>query len=137
MYRISIAGISFLMTVMALMSIGTATADERNDATAATKAANDAVYKKLPFGDMESFKNAHKGLIAPLPNTVIKGKAGNVIWDPNKYGFIKEGDKVPDTVNPSLWRQSKLINISGLFEVTDGIYQIRNYDLSKYDDHRR
>jgi hypothetical protein len=33
-------------------------------------------------------------------------------------------------VNPSLWRQSQLINISGLFEVTDGVYQIRNLDLS-------
>ncbi|MGS6324763.1 hypothetical protein ACVGWC_23870, partial [Enterobacter hormaechei] len=36
----------------------------------------------------------------------------------------------PDTVNPSLWRQSQLINIGGLFKVTDGVYQIRNLDLS-------
>ena len=33
-------------------------------------------------------------------------------------------------MNPSLWRQSQLINISGLFEVTEDIYQIRNQDLS-------
>ena len=33
-------------------------------------------------------------------------------------------------MNPSLWRQAKLNNIHGLFEVTDGIYQIRGYDLS-------
>lgn len=38
--------------------------------------------------------------------------------------------KSPDTVNPSLWRQSQLINIGGLFRVTDGVYQIRNLDLS-------
>jgi len=105
-------------------------AEKPKDATAATKAANDKLLKELPFNDMESFKNAHKGLIAPLPDAIIKGKAGNVIWDPGKYSFIKEDAKAPDTVNPSLWRQSKLINISGLFKVTDGIYQIRNMDLS-------
>src|SRR3546814_7290339 len=38
--------------------------------------------------------------------------------------------EAPDTVNPSLWRQSQLINIGGLFEVVDGIYQVRNLDLS-------
>ena len=36
----------------------------------------------------------------------------------------------PDTVNPSLWRQAQLINLSGLFKVADGIYQVRNLDLS-------
>lgn len=61
---------------------------------------------------------------------MIKGKQGNVVWDPQQYAFIKEGEKAPDTVNPSLWRQSQLINIGGLFQVTDGVYQIRNLDLS-------
>ncbi|WP_230981937.1 alkyl sulfatase dimerization domain-containing protein [Pseudomonas sp. Bc-h] len=86
--------------------------------------------KELPFSDKTSFELAHKGFIAPLPSAVIKGTSGNVVWDPAKYSFIKEGENAPDTTNPSLWRQSQLINISGLFEVTDGIYQVRNYDLS-------
>ncbi|MCZ6029254.1 MBL fold metallo-hydrolase, partial [Escherichia coli] len=60
----------------------------------------------------------------------IKGEQGNTVRDPQQYAFIKEGDKAPDSVNPSLWRQSQLINISGLFEVTEGVYQIRNLDLS-------
>lgn len=100
------------------------------DATGATKQANDALYNQLPFSDKTDFSNAHKGFIAALPEAVIRGAAGNVIWDPGQYAFIKEGEKSPDTVNPSLWRQSQLINISGLFEVTDGVYQIRNLDLS-------
>ncbi|MCT4701735.1 MBL fold metallo-hydrolase [Enterobacteriaceae bacterium H20N1] len=100
------------------------------EATASTKSANDALYNQLPFSDNTDFTNAHKGFIAALPTDVIKGEQGNVIWDPQKYNFIKEGDKSPDSVNPSLWRQSQLINISGLFEVTDGVYQIRNLDLS-------
>ncbi len=99
-------------------------------ATASTKQANDALYNQLPFSDNTDFTNAHKGFIAGLPEEVIKGEQGNVIWNPQQYAFIKEGEKSPDTVNPSLWRQSQLINISGLFEVTDGVYQIRNLDLS-------
>ncbi|MFU0920953.1 alkyl/aryl-sulfatase [Kluyvera sichuanensis] len=99
-------------------------------ATAQTKEANDALYTQLPFADKTDFANAHKGFIAPLPPELIKGKQGNVVWNPQQYAFIKEGEKAPDTVNPSLWRQSQLINIGGLFEVTDGVYQIRNLDLS-------
>lgn len=106
-------------------------ADEMpKDAAPATKQANDALYQLLPFDNKSDFEDAHKGFIAALPDTVIKGESGNVIWDPKQYAFIKEGEKAPDTVNPSLWRQSQLINISGLFEVTNGIYQIRNLDLS-------
>ncbi|MFJ3077137.1 alkyl/aryl-sulfatase [Pseudomonas sp. NPDC087029] len=104
--------------------------EKAKPATEATKAANDALLKELPFNDKTSFELAHKGFIAPLPSEPIKGPSGNMIWDPNKYGFIKEGETAPATTNPSLWRQSQLINISGLFEVTDGIYQVRNYDLS-------
>lgn len=36
----------------------------------------------------------------------------------------------PDSVNPSLWRQSQLTSIPGLFELTGGIYQVRGIDLS-------
>lgn len=96
----------------------------------ATKDANAALLQELPFSDKTSFELAHKGFIAPLPSGMIKGEQGNLVWDPTKYDFIKEGAPAPDTVNPSLWRQSQLLNISGLFKVMDGIYQVRNYDLS-------
>ncbi|MEJ5057941.1 MULTISPECIES: alkyl/aryl-sulfatase [unclassified Pseudomonas] len=123
-----------LCSLVAAIAIATqavaADAEKPKPASEATKAANNALLQELPFNDKTSFELAHKGFIAPLPSTVIKGASGNVIWDPAKYSFIKEGEKAPDTTNPSLWRQSQLINISGLFEVTDGIYQVRNYDLS-------
>lgn len=113
-----------------LISLPVLAQEGAKDATAHTKSANDALYGQLPFTDKTDFMNAHKGFIAPLPNELIKGKQGNVVWDPQQYAFIKEGEKAPDTVNPSLWRQSQLINIGGLFQVTDGVYQIRNLDLS-------
>ncbi len=121
---------SFLLATAVALSSNAWAAEQAKPATAATKAANDALLKELPFNDKTSFELAHKGFIAPLPSEPIKGPSGNMIWDPNKYGFIKEGEAAPATTNPSLWRQSQLINISGLFEVTDGIYQVRNYDLS-------
>jgi alkyl sulfatase BDS1-like metallo-beta-lactamase superfamily hydrolase len=65
-----------------------------------------------------------------MPSAMIEGQAGNAIWNPQQYSFITPDAAAPDTVNPSLWRQSQLINIGGLFEVTDGIYQVRNQDLS-------
>lgn len=113
-----------------LISLPVLAQEGAKDATAQTKSANDALYGQLPFTDKTDFMNAHKGFIAPLPSELIKGKQGNVVWNPQQYAFIKEGEKAPDTVNPSLWRQSQLINIGGLFQVTDGVYQIRNLDLS-------
>jgi alkyl sulfatase BDS1-like metallo-beta-lactamase superfamily hydrolase len=104
--------------------------DPRKDATDATKAANARLLDELPFSDRSDFESARRGFVAPLPTAVIRGQAGNPIWNPEQYSFITEGAAAPDTVNPSLWRQSQLINLGGLFEVTDGIYQVRNQDLS-------
>ncbi|MEY9512576.1 MBL fold metallo-hydrolase [Bradyrhizobium elkanii] len=101
----------------------------RKGAADATKQANSVLLKQLPFSDTSDFDAANKGFMAALPSETIKGSAGNAIWNPQQYGFISDAT-APDTVNPSLWRQSRLINISGLFEVTDGIYQVRNQDLS-------
>lgn len=121
---------SFLLATAIAMTSQAWAVEQTKPATDATKAANDALLKELPFNDKTSFELAHKGFIAPLPKEPIKGASGNMIWDPAKYAFIQEGQAAPASTNPSLWRQSQLINISGLFEVTDGIYQVRNYDLS-------
>ncbi|WP_395664545.1 alkyl/aryl-sulfatase [Methylocella sp.] len=104
--------------------------DARKDATPATKAANDALLRVLPFSDKSDFDDARRGLIAPLPQEAIKGASGNMIWNPRQYDFIRQDAAAPDTVNPSLWRQAQLITLSGLFEVVPGIYQVRNADLS-------
>ncbi|HBS5978909.1 TPA: MBL fold metallo-hydrolase [Klebsiella variicola] len=119
-----------LAGMLSSLSITAFAAAPQQDATPATREANQALYNKLPFADKTDFNNAHQGFIAPLPPAMLKGAQGNIIWDPAKYDFVKEGEKAPDTVNPSLWRQSQLLNIGGLFKVTDGVYQIRNLDLS-------
>jgi len=122
------------LSLATLLASGVAPAalsqDMRKDATDPTKAANAELLTELPFDDTSDFDNAKRGLIAPLPSEVIQSQAGNPIWNPRQYSFITEGAAAPATVNPSLWRQSQLISMSGLFEVVEGIYQVRNQDLS-------
>jgi len=81
------------------------------------------------FADRTDFDNAQRGFIARLEPAVITDGDGEVVYDADLYARTMEGD-CPPTVNPSLWRQSQLTAIHGLFEVTDGIYQIRGIDLS-------
>ena len=78
---------------------------------------NAGVKMRLPFDDREDFDDARRGLIGTLSDTVVAGTDGRVVWDVDAYEFL-DGD-CPDTVNPSLWRQSQLIAIHGLFEVTE------------------
>lgn len=97
-------------------------------ATAATIEINAAVEQKLDFQDQQDFEDAQRGLIASDPELKVRTADGELVWDPALYSFI-EGE-APPSVNPSLWRQARLNNIHGLFEVSDGIYQVRGYDLS-------
>jgi alkyl sulfatase BDS1-like metallo-beta-lactamase superfamily hydrolase len=98
-----------------------------NDPTPATTAANAALIALLPFDDTADLERVERGRLAPLPDLVTAAD-GHTVWDARRYDFV-EGD-APATVNPSLWRQERLNGVSGLFEVVDGIYQVRSLDLS-------
>ncbi len=97
-------------------------------ATATTARANAAVAETLDLADPRDFADARRGLIATPESLAINMADGSTIWDMPSYDFIT-GD-APDSVNPSLWRQAMLNNIHGLFKVTDGVYQVRGFDLS-------
>ena len=90
--------------------------------------ANAAVRMHLPFDNREDFDDARRGLVAPLSEPLITATDGRVVWDADGWAFV-DGE-CPDCVNPSLWRQSQLNVIHGLFEVCEGIYQVRGADLS-------
>jgi alkyl sulfatase BDS1-like metallo-beta-lactamase superfamily hydrolase len=110
-----------------------ATPPKPKPATAATKAANAEYLNGLNFNDTTDFTDAKKGFIAALPEPAqIKNDQGAVVWDLGQYEFIKPDphQPAPDTVNPSLWRLAKLNMCDGLFKVTDGLWQVRGYDLS-------
>lgn len=100
------------------------------DATEATKRALAEFAKTLPADSGEDFELVKQGFIGTIPGGKILNEAGHAVWDMETFAFEGEGCDCPDTVNPSLWRQAKLNSIHGLFEVTKGIYQVRNFDLS-------
>ncbi|MBL0708986.1 MAG: MBL fold metallo-hydrolase [Sulfurimonas sp.] len=100
----------------------------QKESTSFTKKKNDALKSYLPFEDRTDFENANKGFIATLDSGEIKDENGEVVYSMKQFDFIK--DEAPSTTNPSLWRQSKLNSINGLFKVTDRVYQVRGFDLS-------
>lgn len=100
---------------------------ESKPASRYTIDANQKVYQILNFSDTREFDNAQRGFIAAPEVLEIYSDSGKLVWSQN-YSALKED--APDTANPSLWRDAQLNNIYGLFEVTEGIYQVRGYDMS-------
>jgi alkyl sulfatase BDS1-like metallo-beta-lactamase superfamily hydrolase len=120
-----------IATALALILAGPALGREPPPPGTATKSTIDANAKvgaALPLSDLSDFEDATRGRLAQIEGGIIRNAKGEVVWDANSYAFLK-GD-APESVNPSLWRQSKLNAEHGLFEVTPGIYQFRGYDIS-------
>jgi alkyl sulfatase BDS1-like metallo-beta-lactamase superfamily hydrolase len=82
----------------------------------------------LPHDDGRDLEDATRGLVASLHPCVIRAADGRVVWDNDAYDFL--GEDAPATAHPSLWRQSRLVALPGLFEVVPGLYQVRGLDLS-------
>jgi alkyl sulfatase BDS1-like metallo-beta-lactamase superfamily hydrolase len=80
------------------------------------------------LGDRTDFANADRGFLAAPEQRRIQTAEGILAWDFDATAFL-DAD-CPDTVNPSLWRQSQLCARAGLYQVVDGVYQIRGFDLS-------
>ncbi|MFD3563334.1 alkyl/aryl-sulfatase [Streptomyces sp. NPDC058686] len=84
---------------------------------------------ELDWDDTTDQANATRGLIDKLEPCVVRNEAGRVVWDNDRWDFLNK-DECPDTVHPSLWRQSRINTAQGLFEVAPGIYQVRGLDVS-------
>ncbi|GAA4051346.1 alkyl/aryl-sulfatase [Parerythrobacter jejuensis] len=102
-------------------------APPQGSATQETATRNQAVAAKLPLADQADFADARRGLLAQHDSDILNPD-GSVAWSVDAFDFL--ASEAPDTANPSLWRQSQLAAIHGLFEVVPGIYQVRGYDLS-------
>jgi alkyl sulfatase BDS1-like metallo-beta-lactamase superfamily hydrolase len=100
------------------------------EATEFTTAVNRTLLAELHWEDTQDFVSSRQGFIATLDDLVIRDRNGRPVYDISAFAFLDE-ETAPPSVNPSLWRQSRLnANYHGLFKVTDGIYQIRSFDLS-------
>jgi alkyl sulfatase BDS1-like metallo-beta-lactamase superfamily hydrolase len=109
-------------SLLTIIAFGAGAADtavgQEKPAEPAVKALNNAVLSKLPFTKQDDFQDAARGFIATLPDGLVTGPNGNVVWSQKDYAFLEKA--APDTVNPSLWRQAQLNHQHGLFKVVEG-----------------
>src|SRR5712672_2227907 len=107
----------------------TVSSEKPKDASASVVAQHAATLKALPFSDTRDFDDASRGFLGTIENARIASAQGRVVWSLEPYGFLAE-EKAPPTVDPSLWRQSRLNMNHGLFEVVPGVYQVRGLDIA-------
>ncbi|MEM8489456.1 MAG: alkyl sulfatase dimerization domain-containing protein [Pseudomonadota bacterium] len=97
-------------------------------ATEKTAAANRLVSSTLDIARESDQVRATRGLLARLESDAILDSDGRIVWNIASFDFLDTAP--PDTANPALWRHMQLTAEHGLFEVLDGIYQVRGYDLA-------
>lgn len=97
-------------------------------ATPATAAANRAAAGLSFLADGGDHERATRGRIAAPSSPQVAHPGGWNVWDLDEYRFLNE--EPPPEVHPSLWRQARLNNEAGLFEVAPGFHQVRGLDLA-------
>jgi len=103
---------------------------EVKPATTHTAQANAAMYDRLDFDDRREAECATRGLIDAPEALELKDEDGKILWSQAAYAFLDDYETAPDSVNPSLWENTKNNHAYGLFEVVPGIYQVRGYDMA-------
>lgn len=99
-------------------------------ATASTRAAQAKAKETMPVNIAKEKDFATRGFIATWDKPQIpKTQGKDPSMDLAANDFIT-GD-APDTVNPLLWQHGEFMGLSeGVFKVTDGIYQVRGFDVA-------
>jgi alkyl sulfatase BDS1-like metallo-beta-lactamase superfamily hydrolase len=95
--------------------------------SATTEKSNADFGAALALDDPLDFEEATRGLLASDPEMEIVTATGKR-WSQRLFAFVT--GESPASVNPSLWRQAKLNGLHGLFQVAEGVYQVRGYDVS-------
>lgn len=100
--------------------------------TSFTTATIGASAASMPWADQADFDDTTRGFVGRAEERQITAPDGRPVWDLDAYAFLRdiEPADAPGTAHPSLWRQGRLLIEDGLFEVTEGIYQLRGFDLS-------
>jgi len=93
-----------------------------------TQADNAALAATLNWADEQDHDFASRGFLGSIPDGKIRDAKGAVLRDlADEAQFT---GPAPATVNPSLWRNATLVAKHGLFQVADGIWQVRGLDLA-------
>ena len=102
--------------------------DAPKPASAATLAAQRAAAAALPQDDARDATFARQGFLGTRADPLIKAADGRTVWNLGAYDFV--AGAAPETVNPSLWRHIGILRQHGLFQVADGVWQVRGFDIS-------
>ncbi|MEQ8412746.1 MAG: alkyl sulfatase dimerization domain-containing protein [Erythrobacter sp.] len=102
--------------------------EQPKPASPATIAAQREAAASLPPDGKRDADFAARGYLATRSDPIIRDAKGEPVWNLDAYAFV-EG-KAPPSVHPSLWRHMRYLGRHGLFEVADGIWQVRGFDLS-------
>lgn len=97
-------------------------------ASPATEAVNSAAA--ISFDDVGDIARATRGLVSQLEPPRITMGDNHTVFDTAWHDFVRESADAPNSVHPGLWRQARLNGHHGLFEVADGVWQVRGYDLA-------
>ncbi len=92
----------------------------------ASAAANATHSASLNWADTQDFEFAARGFLGSVD--AIRNDKGEVLRDLGQEAQFS--GPAPATVNPSLWRNATLLAKHGLFQVADGIWQVRGFDLA-------
>jgi alkyl sulfatase BDS1-like metallo-beta-lactamase superfamily hydrolase len=114
---------------MSQPAVNEAPQERPKDASHPVIAQHQAMPAALPFSDKRDFEEAARGFLGTIEHAKIMHPSGRTVWSLEPYGFLSPED-APPTVNPSLWRQSRLNMQHGLFEVVPGVYQVRGLDIA-------
>src|SRR5246500_482328 len=107
----------------------TAATETPKEASPSVIAQQQAMRNALPFADTADFDDAARGFLGTIEHAKVMSASGPVVWSLEPYASLSDAE-APPTVNPSLWRQSRLNMQHGLFEVVPGVYQVRGLDIA-------
>lgn len=97
-------------------------------ASPATTAAQAAQRASLPSDKGQDAEFSARGFLATRADPLIKSADGKPAWNLDAYAWMN--GTAPNTVNPSLWRHMELLRKHGLFKLSEGVWQVRGFDVS-------
>src|SRR5215470_16181497 len=81
-------------SLLTIITFGVEAADtavgQEKPAEPAVKALNNAVLSKLPFAKQDDYQDAARGFIATLPDALVTGSDGHVVWSQKDYAFLEK-----------------------------------------------
>jgi alkyl sulfatase BDS1-like metallo-beta-lactamase superfamily hydrolase len=121
------AGVA-LLAMMAAQGVAAQQGTAGSPPSDTTMAAQQSAAAALPPEGTRDADFSTRGLLATLPDPLIRNAAGAPVWNLDAYAFVD--GPAPATVHPSLWRHMRHLKHHGLYQVTDNVWQVRGFDVS-------